>query len=287
MRVWKQWTDEHRTTRKTGNGRRKVTSVCNDRHLLGIAVNDRTAFSRQLAARWSTTTGVLMSASSIRRRLLHRGLRARVPLYRIPLTANHRRLRLQWAHEHRAWQAVWHQVVFSGVPGAIFQRNNARPHVAKTARDFCSAQHMQLLSCPAYSPDMSPIEHVWDLVGRCLARDPRPAASKDELLLRIQAIWNSLPQADIQNLFDCFPHRCDHGFGHLLAKKLDSEGFYVYASCLFPSGPGAVELKQKSSNRLKILGMDVTSDESVLKAVKFVEEDLKPLSESFCYNNQH
>ncbi|GFR01252.1 corticosteroid 11-beta-dehydrogenase isozyme 2 [Trichonephila clavata] len=80
---------------------------------------------------------------------------------------------------------------------------------------------------------------------------------------------------------------CDHGFGHLLAKKLDCEGFYVYASCLYPSGPGATELKQKSSNRLKILGMDVTSDESVLKAVKFVEEDLKSISESFCYNNQH
>ncbi|GFW99026.1 uncharacterized protein TNCV_1782451 [Trichonephila clavipes] len=41
-----------------------------------------------------------------------------------------------------------------------------------------------------------------DLVGRCLARDPRPAASKDELLLRIQAIWNCLPQADIRNLSD-------------------------------------------------------------------------------------
>ncbi|GFW11780.1 transposable element Tcb1 transposase [Trichonephila clavipes] len=61
---------------------------------------------------------------------------------------------------------------------------------------------MQLLPWPAYSPDISPTEHVWDLVGRRLARDPRLAASKDELLLRIQAIWNSLPQADIQNLFD-------------------------------------------------------------------------------------
>ncbi|GFW70325.1 HTH_Tnp_Tc3_2 domain-containing protein [Trichonephila clavipes] len=42
-----------------------------------MAVNGRTASSRQLAARWSTDTGVLMSASSIRRRLLHRGLLAR------------------------------------------------------------------------------------------------------------------------------------------------------------------------------------------------------------------
>ncbi|GFX23708.1 transposable element Tc1 transposase [Trichonephila clavipes] len=61
-RFWKQWSNEHPTTKKTSSGRRK--------------------------------------ASSIRRRLLHR---ARVLLYRIPLTANHRRLRLQWAHEYRAW----------------------------------------------------------------------------------------------------------------------------------------------------------------------------------------
>ncbi|GFT58439.1 hypothetical protein TNCV_2119341 [Trichonephila clavipes] len=54
---------------------------------------------------------------------------------------------------------------------------------------------------------MSSIEHVWDLVGQCLARDPRPAASKDEILLCIREIWNSLPQAYVQNLFDSMP-RC-------------------------------------------------------------------------------
>ncbi|GFT54024.1 transposable element Tc1 transposase [Trichonephila clavipes] len=94
MRVWKQWTDEHRITRKTGSGRRNMTSAHDDRDLLRMAVNDCTASSRQLTARWATATDVLMSASSIRRRLLHRGLRARVPLYRILFTANHRRLRL-------------------------------------------------------------------------------------------------------------------------------------------------------------------------------------------------
>ncbi|GFU95649.1 hypothetical protein TNCV_1213221 [Trichonephila clavipes] len=87
------------------------------------------------------------------------------------------------------------------------EQDNTHPHVAKTIRDFCSAQHMQLLPYLTYLPDKSPIEHVWDLVGRCLARDPRPAASKDELLLRIQAIWNSLPQADIRNLFDSMARR--------------------------------------------------------------------------------
>ncbi|GFV57230.1 transposable element Tcb1 transposase [Trichonephila clavipes] len=75
MRVWKQGNDEHLATRNTGSGRRKVTSACDDRHLLRMAVNDRTASSRQLAARSSTATGVLMSASSIHRHPLHHGLR--------------------------------------------------------------------------------------------------------------------------------------------------------------------------------------------------------------------
>ncbi|GFW97277.1 transposable element Tcb2 transposase [Trichonephila clavipes] len=78
-------------------------------------------------------------------------------------------------------------------------------HMFQTVRDFSSAQHMQLLSWSAYSPDMSPIAHGWDLVSRRLVRDPHPAASKDELLLRILAIRNSVPEADIQNLFDSMP----------------------------------------------------------------------------------
>ncbi|GFU27092.1 DBH-like monooxygenase protein 1 [Trichonephila clavipes] len=54
---------------------------------------------------------------------------------------------------------------------------------------------------------MSPIEHVWDIVEGRLARDLRPVVSTDELWLRIQTIWNTLPQADIQNLFNSMPRR--------------------------------------------------------------------------------
>ncbi|GFX14660.1 transposable element Tc1 transposase [Trichonephila clavipes] len=67
MLVLKQWTDEHRTTRKTGSGRWKVMSARDDRHLLHMVVNDPTASSRQLAKRWSTAAGVLISTSSIHR----------------------------------------------------------------------------------------------------------------------------------------------------------------------------------------------------------------------------
>ncbi|GFW12651.1 transposable element Tcb2 transposase [Trichonephila clavipes] len=69
-----------------------------------------------------------------------------------------------------------------GIPGVIFQQDNASLHVA-VFQLFCSSQHKLLLPWPAYSPAMSSIEHVCDLVGWHLARDPSPAASKDELLL--------------------------------------------------------------------------------------------------------
>ena len=47
---------------------------------------------------------------------------------------------------------------------------------------------MQLLPCPVFPPDTSPIDHVWDLGGQRVARDPLPATLKDEFWLRIQAI---------------------------------------------------------------------------------------------------
>ena len=49
---------------------------------------------------------------------------------------------------------------------------------------------------------MSPFVHMWDLVSRRLTRDPLPVVSKEKLWLRVKAIWNSLPQTDIQKLFD-------------------------------------------------------------------------------------
>ncbi|GFW73729.1 hypothetical protein TNCV_1541831 [Trichonephila clavipes] len=71
---------DRRAPNKSKNCQRKMegdVSARDDRHFLRMTVNGRTDFSKLLAARWSTATGVLMLASSICRRLLHRGLRAR------------------------------------------------------------------------------------------------------------------------------------------------------------------------------------------------------------------
>ncbi|CAL1262493.1 unnamed protein product [Larinioides sclopetarius] len=67
---------------------------------------------------------------------------------------------------------------------------------------------------------------------------------------------------------------CDSGFGNALAKRLDAKGFEVFATCLFPTGTGAKELMEGCSNRLRVLHMDVTKDDSVKKAFEYVKQNL-------------
>ncbi|KAK9533226.1 hypothetical protein VZT92_008361 [Zoarces viviparus] len=67
---------------------------------------------------------------------------------------------------------------------------------------------------------------------------------------------------------------CDSGFGHQLARCLDHKGFVVFAGCLSPEGAGAQLLARQSSSNLKILKLDVTSDEEVQQAKKMVQENL-------------
>ncbi|GFX08451.1 transposable element Tcb2 transposase [Trichonephila clavipes] len=56
----------------------------------------------------------------------------------------------------RVWRR--HGPFLNGLPGAIFEQDNARPHTARFSQDFL--RHFQTLSWPARSPDLSPVEHV-------------------------------------------------------------------------------------------------------------------------------
>jgi len=66
---------------------------------------------------------------------------------------------------------------------------------------------------------------------------------------------------------------CDSGFGLLLAKHLHQLGMTVFAGCLLKdkNGQGAMELQKIKSDNFYVLQLDVTSDESVEKAVQFIK----------------
>ena len=45
----------------------------------------------------------------------------------------------------------------------IFQEDNAPPHTAKITKKWLANNGIPVLDCPPYSPDLNPIEHVWDI----------------------------------------------------------------------------------------------------------------------------
>ncbi len=58
----------------------------------------------------------------------------------------------------------------------MLQHDNARPHYARICSQFLEAENIPVLAWTAYSPDMSPIEHVWDALDRRIhQRVPVPA----------------------------------------------------------------------------------------------------------------
>lgn len=91
LRVLKIWIEEDRTNLKIVSEAHSTMIPQDDSYVILMVVIERTAFSRSFARCWSMTTSVSLSLYGVCH-VLH----VRNSLHRIPLTFNHRRLRLQW-----------------------------------------------------------------------------------------------------------------------------------------------------------------------------------------------
>ncbi|GBM25673.1 hypothetical protein AVEN_207448-1 [Araneus ventricosus] len=72
-----------------------------------------------------------------------------------------------------------------------------------------------MLPWPARSPELSPIEHVWDIIGQQLQHHPQPALTIPVLTDQVQQAWNSIPQTDIWHLYDTMYARLHSKFWRL------------------------------------------------------------------------
>ena len=88
----------------------------------------------------------------------------------------------------------------------LFQHDNARPHSAAITRDFLEENEVTVLPWVPYSPDLNPIEHLWDELGRrVLAREPHNRIS---LIRILQEEWERIPQQQVRNLINSMRGRC-------------------------------------------------------------------------------
>ena len=89
----------------------------------------------------------------------------------------------------------------------IYQQDNAPAHSAVRVQRFLEDAGIRVLPWPSRSPDLNPIEHVWDAIARGINSRPDPAESQEQLRAWVLHEWNSLPQEFIDNLILSLPIR--------------------------------------------------------------------------------
>lgn len=91
----------------------------------------------------------------------------------------------------------------------IFMQDNARPHVARQVMDYLQFVNIEAMGWPPRSPDMNPIEHLWDSLKRAVRRHIPAPTNLRELEHVVLAEWQNIPQETIQNLIRSMPRRME------------------------------------------------------------------------------
>lgn len=88
-----------------------------------------------------------------------------------------------------------------------FDAWQSRCHTARITRQFMDEVGIQTMDWPALSPDLNPIEHLWDELKRKVrARNPAPT-SIGELKTALEEEWERLPQELVKKLIRSMKNR--------------------------------------------------------------------------------
>ncbi|UYV83336.1 hypothetical protein LAZ67_23000615 [Cordylochernes scorpioides] len=90
----------------------------------------------------------------------------------------------------------------------LLMDDNARPHRAGVVDTFLQNLAIARMNWPARSPDLNPIEHVWDNLGRRISSLQPSSRNTHELETALTQEWALIPQELINSLILSMGHRC-------------------------------------------------------------------------------
>ncbi|GFW86860.1 transposable element Tcb2 transposase [Trichonephila clavipes] len=204
QRLWDQYQSEDSVSRRPVPSRPRATTPAEDRFLALSARRRRTTTVPQLVADHCQASGRRISATTVRNRLHNAGLYARRPVVRL-LIWREQRTRYHQSntverHSYRGggilvWAGislgghtdlhVFHGGTVTGLryrdeildpyvrPHAaaigndfILMDDNARSHRARIVEEYLEDHGLERMELSARSPDLNPLEHLWDYLGR-------------------------------------------------------------------------------------------------------------------------
>ena len=91
-------------------------------------------------------------------------------------------------------------------PEWILEHKNHSKHTARLFTDYFRTKNINVLSWPSPSPDLNPIEHLWEaLEGRTQTKKVGNASQKFALLAKE---WTAMDNEITKTLVESMPRRC-------------------------------------------------------------------------------
>ncbi|GFV54107.1 transposable element Tc1 transposase [Trichonephila clavipes] len=138
---WEQWTREGTHAPKTGSGATRKTTRRDDRRILRQALVDPTVTRSTIRA----DVGKAIVPQTISRHLAEANLKSKRLFRALPLTPEHRQLRLQWCQARSMWNVTdWQNVVFSDESQFVLGTNDNRVRVWRCLGEQYNSPHTVL-----------------------------------------------------------------------------------------------------------------------------------------------
>ena len=89
----------------------------------------------------------------------------------------------------------------------VFMDDNDRPHIARVVTDYLRDESITTLPWPSRSPDLNPIEHIWNIFGRRVKERTPSVQTLNDLDQTLYQEWQRLTQVQIGRLVSSMRRR--------------------------------------------------------------------------------